>query len=882
MAKGQSHVMGRDDQSRNHLTGRPGAPSHGAESVADTFGPPIGKRAPPGGRILAVLGPTNTGKTYFAMERMLAHKTGMIGFPLRLLARENYDRAVALKGADQVALVTGEEKIAPPNACYWICTVEAMPLDLKVDFIAIDEIQMAADPERGPVFTERLLNARGQMETVFLGAETAKTLVCALAPRVEVLTRPRLSQLSFSGYRKISRLPRRSAVVAFSINEVYRLAEMTRRQRGGAAVVMGALSPRARNAQVAMYQAGEVDYLIATDAIGMGLNMDVSHVAFAGLSKYDGHRQRRLLPSEIAQIAGRAGRAMRDGTFGPTGELTGFDPDIIERVEEHRFQTLKRFYWRNERLDFHTTEALKRSLERPPPSRLLARGRDADDIQALSALMRDEDVAAKAKGKGAVSMLWDVCQIPDFRKTLTDSHARLLSEIYLRLLSHNQLDPDWANLHISRLDKPDGDIDLLMARIAGVRVWTYISHRSGWLDGRHGFQERARAIEDKLSDALHERLTQRFVDKRSATLVRKLADGDDLLGGVDKDGVVIVEGDAVGRLEGFRFMADGAGAFEEDKRAIAAAAARVIASAIPARIERFTKAADDALSLDDKGRLVWEGGAVARLRPGHERRRPNIEVLAADALDGRYRADVEARSQRWLDTWLGHALAPLDRLAALELSPAAKGLVYQLQEAMGMVARIDAKSQIDALTKADRKALAAAGFRIGRFAIWAPVLMRGRALKARRLLWRLAGGHDAAPSKRTLIIARPKPEADQLALAVHGFVPMGTQMIRADAAERFANAAHARAAKGPFAIDEALAKLIKIATADLPPVLDAMGFRALKKDEGETLYRRGPYRDKTAKATKRRTPKRPPVKPPKLPPLQKDSPFAQLKEMTFG
>lgn len=856
-----------------------------SESIAAAFGPPIGRRAPPGGRILAVLGPTNTGKTFFAMERMLAHKSGMIGFPLRLLARENFDRAVALKGADKVALVTGEEKIAPPNARYWICTVEAMPLDLDVDFLAVDEIQMASDPERGRVFTERLLNARGQSETVFLGAETARTLVCALAPRVEVLTRPRLSKLSYSGYRKISRLPRRSAVVAFSINEVYRLAEMARRQRGGAAVVMGALSPRARNAQVAMYQAGEVDYLIATDAIGMGLNMDVSHVAFAALSKFDGQRPRRLLPSEIAQIAGRAGRSMRDGTFGPTGELGAFDPDVIERIEEHRFQTLKRFYWRNERLDFNTTASLKQSLERPPPSRLLARGREGDDAQALAALMRDPNVEAKAKGKRAVSMLWDVCQIPDFRKTLTDSHARLLGEIYLRLLSHDRLDPNWAETHIERLNRPDGDIDLLMARIANVRVWTYISHRVGWLDTSHGFQERARAIEDGLSDALHERLTQRFVDRRSATLVRKLADGSELLGGVDAEGVVVVEGDAVGRLVGFRFIADGQGSFAEDKRAIESAAARVIATAIPDRVERFQKTSDDSLSLDDDGRLIWEGGAIARLKPGRLSRQPDIDLLSADALEGRYRDDVEARAAAWLAAWLARALAPLNKLAALELSPAGRGLAYQLIEALGFVARGEASQQINGLTKTDRKALADAGFRIGRFAIWAPALMRGRAMKARRLLWRLSGGADAAPSKRTLTLTRPKDAEDFSALALHGFVALGPRMVRADAAERLASTAHARATKGPFALDDALAATIKLAAADMPQVLDAIGFRAVKQEGEETLYRRGPYRDKNRKpnpATAQQKPKRKPRPPQKLPPIQKDSPFAALKALNLG
>lgn len=835
------------------------------------LGPPIGRPAPPGGRIVALLGPTNTGKTYFAMERLLAHPSGMIGFPLRLLARENYDRAVALKGYDAVALVTGEEKIAPPNARYWICTVEAMPLERAVDFLAVDEIQMAADPERGRVFTERLLSARGRVETFFMGAETARHLVRALAPKVEVLSRPRLSNLSYAGYRKISRLPRRTAVVAFSIGEVYRLAEIARRQRGGAAVVMGALSPRARNAQVALYQEGEVDYLIATDAIGMGLNMDVSHVAFAGLSKFDGNRPRRLLPAEIGQIAGRAGRSTDDGTFGPTGELTEIEEDIIERVEDHRFRTLKRFYWRNDDLDFRSLDQLKRSLERPPPSPLLARGRDGDDAEALATLMRDSDVAARAQGKAAVSLLWDVCQIPDFRKTLTDSHARLLGEIYLRLRTHERLDPDWAARHIDRLDRPDGDIDLLMARIAGVRVWTYISHRAGWLPDPEHWQERARAIEDSLSDALHERLTQRFVDRRSAALVRKLTDGEELLGGVDKDGVVIVEGSAVGRLDGFRLKMDDRAGFVEDRRAVRSAALRIVGGAMPDRVARFVAAADADIEAGEDGRLFWEGGAVARLKAGRRAATPDVELLNGEAL-GAGRRDAEARLQQWVAQWRDHTLAPLARLAAAELSPAGRGLAFQLEEALGWLERNTAAAQTDALKKTDRQALARAGFRIGRLAIWAPALLRGRALKARRMLSRLGGGDVARPSKRAQLLARPEAPAELKSLAGAGFVMLGPHAVRIEAAERLAAEAHGLAAKGPFAALPALAEKCGLPAETLPDLLRALRFKSVKLEDGAPAFAHQSGRRRPAAARKRRD----------GPPINADSPFAALKDLARG
>lgn len=840
------------------------------------LGPPIGRPAPPGGRIVALLGPTNTGKTHFAMERMLAHPTGMIGFPLRLLARENYDRAVALKGRSAVALITGEEKIAPPNAKYWICTVEAMPLDRDVDFLAIDEIQMAADPERGRVFTERLLYSRGRAETFFMGAETAKHLVRALAPKVEVLSRPRLSKLTYAGYRKISRLPRRTAVVAFSIGEVYRLAEIARRQRGGAAVVMGALSPRARNAQVALYQEGEVDYLIATDAIGMGLNMDVSHVAFAGLSKFDGNRPRRLTPAEIGQIAGRAGRSMRDGEFGPTGDLFQFDEDLVERVEDHRFQTLKRFYWRNADLDLRSLEQLKRSLERPPPSPLLARGREGDDAQALAALMRDQDVLDRAKDKHTVSLLWDVCQIPDFRKTLTDSHARLLGEIYVQLLDRERLDTDWAARHLARLDRTDGDIDLLMARIAGVRVWTYISHRSGWLADPEHWQDRARAIEDGLSDALHERLTQRFVDRRSAALVRKLADGSELLGGVDKAGIVIVEGSPVGRLEGFRLRIDDRAGFAEDQRTVRSAATRIVAGAMAERAARFLAADDDAITLDDAGRLHWEGGPVARLKPGRAASRPDVELLRADVLEGQARRDVEAKTQEWTARWRARVLAPLDRLANVDLSPAGKGLAFQLDEGLGWIERGPARDQTSALTKADRQAFAQAGFRIGRLAIWAPALMRGRALKARRMLMRFNGGDIASPTKRSVLLERPKAPDEATALGLAGFVLLGPHALRIEAAERLAAVAFSAARNGAFGLEEAFVEKAGQPADALPALLKALGFRRSRAEDGTAQFARGRPRgaDRKPPAKGRRSRKRP------APPS--DSPFAKLKELAGG
>ncbi|HYD05945.1 MAG TPA: helicase-related protein, partial [Reyranella sp.] len=456
-----------------------------------------------------MLGPTNTGKTHLAMERMLGHATGMIGFPLRLLARENYERVVKAKGEGSAALVTGEEKIIPRSARYFICTVESMPLDKHVAFVGVDEIQLAADRERGHIFTDRLLHARGASETMFMGAETASRWIRALVPGAEFIQRPRFSSLSYVGPKKLTRLPPRSATVAFSAADVYAIAELIRRQRGGAAIVMGALSPRTRNAQVELYESGEVDYLVATDAIGMGLNMDVQHVAFASLRKFDGITPRPLTKAEIAQIAGRAGRHMADGTFGTTAEVGPMDPEVVEAVENHRFDPLRHLMWRNSRLDFRSIVTLQRSLQERPPVDGLIRQGSAEDHQALELLSKDPELAELAVGRERVELLWEVCQVPDFRKLMADAHIRLLGQLYRHLTKLGSLPDQWVADQVARLDRVDGDIDQLTGRIAHIRTWSYVAHRADWVADPKHWQGRTQAIEDRLSEALHQALTQR-------------------------------------------------------------------------------------------------------------------------------------------------------------------------------------------------------------------------------------------------------------------------------------------------------------------------------------------------------------------------------------
>jgi superfamily II DNA/RNA helicase len=622
-------------------------------------------------RITAVLGPTNTGKTHFAIERMLGHSSGMIGLPLRLLAREVYEKIAAAKGAHAVALITGEEKIVPKSPTHWVATVESMPLDISTEFLAIDEIQLAADAERGHVFTDRLLHARGRSETVFLGSDTMRPLIQKLVPGVQFIARPRFSDLAYTGPRKLTRLPRRSAIVAFSADAVYSIAELVRRQRGGAAVVMGALSPRTRNAQVALYQSGDVDFMVATDAIGMGLNMDIDHVAFAATEKFDGAVRRPLRPQELAQIAGRAGRHMNDGTFGVTADAEAFDGETVEAIENHRFDPVRVAQWRNPDLNFVSIAALDQSLDALPPTRGLTRTRAADDQLVLRALAELEEIKSKAQGPAAVKQLWEACQIPDFRKVSIEEHARLVGNIYEHLMSHDGVLPDeWIDGHVSRLDQTEGDIDVIAQRIAHIRTWTYVSNRPGWLKDNAHWQERTRAIEDKLSDALHERLTQRFVDRRTSVLMRRLREDEEFSATIDDAGEVLVEGEFVGKLQGFSFVPDPR-AIGIHGRALRAAALKGLAGEIAARAHALSNAPEAAITLSEHGRLWWNGAIVANLAKGSDPLRPRVELMADDLLSPTAQERARERLEEWVAHHIAKHLAPLLALhAELQGEPA--------------------------------------------------------------------------------------------------------------------------------------------------------------------------------------------------------------------
>ena len=731
-----------------------------------------------GAGVTAVLGPTNTGKTHLAIERMLAHSSGIIGLPLRLLAREVYNKVAARVGTEAVALVTGEEKIKPPHPRYWVSTVEAMPRDLDVAFLAIDEVQLGADLERGHVFTDRMLNRRGREETLVLGAQTVRPMVERLLPGAHVLTRPRLSQLSFAGEKKITRLPRRSAIVAFSVEEVYAIAELIRRQRGGAAVVLGALSPRTRNAQVDLYQSGDVEYLVATDAIGMGLNLDVDHVAFASDRKFDGYQFRKLNPAELAQIAGRAGRATRDGTFGTTGRCPPFETELVQALESHSFEPIKMLQWRNTALDFSSVGALQASLAETPKENGLTRAPLAEDILVLEHAARDDDIRALAQTRAAVERLWDVCQVPDYRKISPATHAELATTLYGFLMREGTIATDWFALQVEQANHTDGDIDTLSNRIAHIRTWTFAANRPDWLADPEHWQGVTRAVEDRLSDALHERLTERFVDRRTSVLMRRLRENTVLETDISKSGEVVVEGHAIGRLDGFRFTPDASTAGSEAK-ALAGAAQKALAGEIDVRATRLAQAADGQFVLATDGTIRWLG-----------------QPVADEYLTGAPRDSVQARLDLWLKSHIERILEALFRLAAADdITGIARGVAFQLAEALGVLDRQKVAEEVKGLDQSSRATLRKYGVRFGAYHIYVPALLKPAPRVLATQLWALkhggseTKGFDAiqqlAASGRTSIAA--DPEIAKVLYLTAGYRVCGERAVRVDILERLAD-----------------------------------------------------------------------------------------------
>jgi ATP-dependent RNA helicase SUPV3L1/SUV3 len=749
--------------------------------------------------VTAVLGPTNTGKTHLAIERMLGHESGMIGLPLRLLAREVYDKIAARVGADKVALITGEEKIKPERARYWVATVEAMPRDVEVDFLAIDEIQLGADPERGHVFTDRLLHARGKSETLLLGAQTMRDAISDLIPGANFISRPRLSKLTYAGQKKITRLPARSAIVAFSASEVYAIAELVRRQRGGAAVVLGALSPRTRNAQVALYQSGDVDFLVATDAIGMGINLDVDHVAFASTRKFDGQNHRSLTPSELAQIAGRAGRHMNDGTFGVTGSAEPFEPDIVDRLESHTFDPVRTLQWRNRKIDLRSLDGLRESLREMPREQRLTRARMADDVLALEMVSADREVVDLACAPAAVAKLWDVCQVPDYRKISGQNHAELVGTLYKYLMSPEERIPeDWFAKQVAFADRTDGDIDTLANRIAHIRTWTFVSNRADWLQDPAHWQGRTRAIEDSLSDALHERLTQRFVDRRTSALVKGMRDKDELNADIAEDGAVQVENHFVGRLKGFRFQPDSAALSDGtvNGKAMRAAATHVLEREFGMRARRVAAAKADAFKLTRRGLVLWRDEEVAKVEAGADPLKPSLTLLADENLSAPDREKVQQRLDTWLTELIGEKLKPLVEISKAEdVQGLARGIGFRLVENLGVLKRDTVAEEIKSLDQNARGQLRKYGVRFGAFNIFFPPLLKPASAELALTLWLLkhAGAHGIAadappePPRPGLTSVVADPAIPEPFYRAYGFHPCGPRAVRLDILERLAD-----------------------------------------------------------------------------------------------
>jgi len=795
--------------------------------------------------VRAILGPTNTGKTYLAIERMCGHSSGVIGFPLRLLAREVYDRVCAIKGARHVALLTGEERIVPEKARYFLCTAESMPVpggdghdgnafQRDFAFAAIDEAQLGSDSERGHVFTDRMLRVRGREETLILGSDTLKPMIRELLPDAEIVSRPRFSTLRYSGSVKLSRLPPRSALVAFSAEQVYALAEALRRFRGGAAVVMGALSPATRNAQVAMFQRGEVDYLVATDAIGMGLNMDVTHVAFAGLEKFDGRRDRRLTISEMAQIAGRAGRHQRDGTFGTLGlgdhsaEFTDYE---AEAIEEHRFRPIDFLHWRNPDLDFTDVTGLIASLERPSDDPLLRAAPESIDLAVLKHIAEDPAIAAK---RGAASRrLWAACGLPDFRKVGPMHHSRMVRRLFSYIGDGGHIPHEWFAAEVARLDNVSGDIEALADRLAGIRSWAYIAHRADWLKDPSKWAERTREVESRLSDALHSALTQRFVDRRTSVLVRDIgARGSDALPvTVAADGEVSVGPEPIGHLTGFEFRVDPAARLA-DKRLLLAAAERRLGEELERRASALIAAPDSEFELmveqDGRTAVGWHGNVLARLAPGRSLLEPAIRTARAlDRLSVQTRADLRARLERWVDSEVDRHLRPLKRLAETatdrSTSPGVRALGAMLADAGGAVPRRSVVSAISALEQQDRQRLYRLKVRLGPLDVFVPALLKPAAQLWRAALLSVRSAEpmpELPPAGAATLAADADPRGATLA-----YRRAGSGWVRTDLADRLASHAHkVRSAGGDNPVDAELATSIGLDSESLASLMSDIGF----------------------------------------------------------
>ena len=787
-------------------------------------------------RLAAILGPTNTGKTYYAIERMLARNSGVIGLPLRLLAREVYDKVVTLRGLNSVALITGEERIVPAKAKYWVCTVEAMPQDIGPEFVAIDEIQLCADQERGHVFTDRLLNMRGSMETLFLGADTMRKVIGQLIPNVEFVTRSRFSDLEYTGPKKTSRMPTRSAIVGFSVDNVYAVAELLRRQKGGAAVVMGALSPRTRNAQVELYQNGDVDYLVATDAIGMGLNLDINHVAFSSLTKFDGSRMRYLMPNELAQIAGRAGRHLNSGTFGVTGEAPHLDQEVVDAIENHKFAPLKKLQWRNSRLEFGTTNALINSLDKSSDDPLLIKAQPAEDFRTLSTLVEDGEVSARASDGPSVKLLWDTCGIPDFRGVSFTDHTTLVSRIFNFLHEKGEVSENWLAQKIANIDKTGGDIDTISKRLAFIRTWTYICQRKGWVQNESYWREETRAVEDRLSDALHSALSQRFIDRRTSMLMRRLKQKESLVAEVDTKGEVTIEGEFVGKLNGFRFQMDKDATAEEGKT-LRAASIQALQPEFNLRADRMYNAPDTEFEFTEQGGLMWGEYGVGKLIKGDDILSPRIEVFVDDEAGNEVLIKVQKRLRHFIERKINLAFEPLLVMRDDEMvTGMARGLAFRLVESLGVIPRSVVAKDVKELDQDGRGLLRKHGVRFGQYTLFQQLMLKPAPTRLRLVLWSLFEGLDEFPEAPPPgLVTIPETKGSPKGYYPRaGYRLAGDRAIRIDMLERLADLTRSQNVKDGFEANSDMLSISGTTLEQFSNMMEGLGF-SVEKNQREKI-----------------------------------------------
>lgn len=780
------------------------------------------------GQITAVLGPTNTGKTHYAIQRMLMHRTGVIGLPLRLLAREVYDRIVAARGPSVVALVTGEERIIPERTQYWVCTVESMPLEIGADFVAVDEIQLCADPERGHIFTDRLLRARGLLETLFMGSNVMRDPINALIKNVNFMHRERFSTLTWTGIHKISRMPARSAIVGFSVEEVYAIAELMRRMKGGCAVVMGALSPRTRNAQVELYQNGDVDYLVATDAIGMGLNLDISHVAFSGTEKFDGRRMRPLFAHEMGQIAGRAGRHTASGSFGVTGDAAPLDEGLINAIENHRFAPIKRLQWRNEKLEFGSVVRLINALEMPAEHEFLSRTRDSDDLLTLKILSELPEMEGCLNSPQDVRLLWDVCQIPDFRNVSPVDHTTLLARIF-GFLQKGRVPIDWLAKAVAGIDKTQGDIDTLSKRLAYIRTWTYVAQRKDWVDDEKYWREETRAVEDRLSDALHMQLTQRFVDRRTSVLMRRLKQKESLVAEVNETGEVTVEGEFVGKLEGFRFRQDSSSSPDE-ARVMRQAAVQALRPQFHLLADKFYNAPDTEMDFTEQGGLMWGTTAVGKLVSGAEALRPSVVAFVDEEAGQEVLDKVKRRLQHFIDRKAAAQFEPLLAMSRDEtMLGLARGFAFRLVEALGVLPRDGLNDEVKALDQDARSALRKHGVRFGQFTVFLPALLKPAPTRLRLVLWSLFAGLSEFPESPPpgLVTIPNLPDMPKKHYTLAGYHPAGARAIRIDMLERLADLLRAKDSRTGFEASSDMLSITGMTLEQFTNLMAGLGYKAL-------------------------------------------------------